>query len=148
MDTMDDTKPKQKPRGRAVVNPILSPEWRDKAFNLARQGYGQKEILRELCTSANMWYNSMRDPEIQRYLHSLRDLAEAWWLAEGRNNMNNKNYNWQLYNAQMRIRFGYNLTAAAASVTVDGETPSDTPSIAISINVRSPQTTTDNADKA
>jgi len=146
MDT--NSKPtKQKPRGRAVTNPILSPEWRDKAFELARQGYGQKEILRELCTSANMWYNGMKDPEIQRYLHSLRDLAEAWWLAEGRNNINNKNYNWQLYNAQMRIRFGYNLTAATAAVTVDGETPADTPSISIHINVRSPQNT-DNADKA
>ena len=145
---MDDTKPTKKQRAKTLIyNPIATPEWQAKAFDLARQGYGPKEIMRELCTTQQQWYHSRSDPEIQRYLHSLRDLAEAWWLAEGRNNINNKNYNWQLYNAQMRIRFGYNLTAAAtAAVTVDGETPSDTPSISININVRSPQNT--DADKA
>lgn len=54
------------------------------------------------------WRQDKTKTAFNRKIDELLEAAEAWWMRQGRTNLNNRQFNTQLYNLNMVNRFKWN----------------------------------------
>lgn len=80
--------------------------WKEKLMALSEEGAGIAEILKEIGISRNRHDAYMKDtPEYSAAFEDARLISEAWWMKQGRDNLNNKNYNNTMWIFNMKNRF-------------------------------------------
>lgn len=82
--------------------------WEKKVLTEYSQGASDDEIVALLKTTVNtfkLWYSKY--PLFQKIISNGQVLAKAWWLRMGRENLNNKQFNYQGWFMQMKNLYGW-----------------------------------------
>ncbi len=86
------------------------PEMCERVVALMSEGSSITEVAADLGITRetlNQWEKDDRKPEFAQALSHGRELAEAWWLREGRTNLTNKEFSYTGWYMNMKNRFGW-----------------------------------------
>lgn len=76
--------------------------------DIYNDGGSDVEVASALGLTLNKFYELCDElPELNTIVELGRTIAEAWWMAKGRGNLWNKEFNSSLYNFQMKNRYGW-----------------------------------------
>lgn len=92
---------------RKAWNQKTIPEVED----LMRNGGSIIEACQIMGICKETFYRWLKDPTktaFRRKMDELMEASEAWWTRQGRENLNNRNFNSVLYNLNMVNRFKWN----------------------------------------
>ena len=93
---------------RSVGRPSLyRPEYGDKVIELGEQGLSVVEMAAEIGVARNTLETEWPDkhPEFSQAFARARDLSQAWWERQGRENLLADKFQAQLYSRSMSARF-------------------------------------------
>jgi len=95
--------------GRPLITLKDLPEgWEDEILNLSRIGGSIVEIAVLLDISRKSLYNLLdRDDNFLHTINKCKRLCEAWWVKQGRVQLENKDFSSSLYYMNMKNRFGW-----------------------------------------
>ena len=82
----------------------------DRLIELMSDGCSVIEVAAELgVTRAAMylWAKDPRKPEFAEAMKHGKDMSEAWWMTQGRLNINNNKFNAAVWYMNMKNRFGW-----------------------------------------
>jgi hypothetical protein len=85
-------------------------DWRREALNLYDQGAFDREVMRELDLTPEMWRVLTESPNYREFSEVVeigRAFSAAWWETQGRKNLNNSKFNTALYKSMMSNHFGW-----------------------------------------
>lgn len=89
------------------------PEMCEIIIEMMREGASKTEVCAKLGISRETM-NQWRNPESEYYHESFSDalkegesLSKAWWLEQGRKNLQNKNFNYVGWYMNMKNRHGW-----------------------------------------
>ena len=86
----------------------LPKNWNDLIFKEMEVGASKQEIKVLLHISNDLFERFMKeDKEFSEAVSYGVELAEAWWLRQGRTNLKNKQFNYGGWYMQMKNRFGW-----------------------------------------
>lgn len=99
--------PRRYGRTRGVRAPEDLPiDFEDQMEDLGRQGFSITEARARFDIGASLWSKWYREwPDFHEIVNRFLTLAEAFWLAFGRDNLGNKFFNAGLYTTCMAMRF-------------------------------------------
>ncbi|MEM4167803.1 MAG: hypothetical protein QW328_06895 [Nitrososphaerota archaeon] len=82
--------------------------WIQKIIDIYSIGGSDVEVCAEIrCTMDKFMELYNTNDAFKQAIDLGRILSKAWWYRQGRENLNNRNYNSALYNFQMKNRFGW-----------------------------------------
>lgn len=97
--------PNTSPQTEMAVTP---PSKTDIIRSIYTEGGSDVEVASALSITLNKYYELCDEiPELNTIAELGRTVAEAWWMAKGRSNLWNKEFNSSLYNFQMKNRYGW-----------------------------------------
>lgn len=86
----------------------LPKGWKAKVLKEMGEGASQKEIMAELKIGSQLFYDLVkRDKEFSNTIKKGIEMAEAWWMKQGRINLKAKRFNAVLWYMNMKNRFGW-----------------------------------------
>ena len=95
--------------GRKVQYKIedLPTDFYDRIISWMREeGMSKKEVCSELNVSASAHARFLKESEEYKEAFEIgKSFAEAWWMKQGRKNLENKGFNVGIYAFQMKNRF-------------------------------------------
>ena len=87
---------------------IKLPDWVEKVRELYDEGASDVEICKELRWSQKQFEEQYNQSEGFRALIDFGRLsAKAWWISQGRKNLQNRSFGTPLYIAYMKNNFGW-----------------------------------------
>lgn len=99
------------------------PEWIEKVRELYDEGASDVEICKELRWSQKQFDDQYNQSEGFRALIDFGRLSsKAWWISQGRKNLQNRSFGTPLYALHMKNRFGW---AEKQETTSNGKDVSD-----------------------
>lgn len=97
-------------------------KWRDTILAMYDQGASDREIMRYLNLTPAAW-QMLRDDIVTSDFGELIELGKmyswAWWEAQGRKNLNTKQFNASLWTINMKNRFGWSEKSEQSLTNVD-----------------------------
>ena len=86
----------------------LPVNWKSLILKEMGSGASQKEIMAELKIGSQLFYDLIkRDEEFSNTIKKGIELAEAWWMKQGRINLQNRKFSAVLWYMNMKNRFGW-----------------------------------------
>lgn len=109
---------KKNPVGRPIKTTANSlPEnWKEIIYTMSAEGCSDVEIRAALITAGGiksasiekLWYALQeREEEFYLTIKSAKELCQAWWEKQGRENLNSKFFQTGCWYANMKNRFGW-----------------------------------------
>lgn len=89
---------------------LLPKGWASIAADMYKDGASDTEIKAKLKVTTGLWDSLYNDPLASNFREVVdfgRMLAKAWWLSEGRSNLQNKIFNANLWHMNMKNRYGW-----------------------------------------
>ena len=105
-----------------------SPEWRKTMLSMYDQGASDSEIMKELGLSLGSWeslYADVMESDFKEIVDYGRLMARAWWDAQGRINLFNKQFNTSLWVINMKNRFGWSEKTEQSLTNIDYKSKDD-----------------------
>lgn len=86
----------------------LPENWQNTILELSSEGASIVELSVELGISRDTFYAlSEREPIFFDTVKKCKELCEAWWVRNGRTNLNNKDFNYTGWYMNMKNRFNW-----------------------------------------
>ena len=86
----------------------LPDDWNEIMLKLYAVGASDTEVRAELNMTTRLWNRlMMTDPSFEDVVQYGKTLCLAWWMKQGRTNLDNRGFNAQLYNINMQNRFNW-----------------------------------------
>jgi len=86
----------------------LPEGWKQSIINLSKEGAAIIELSVELGISRPTFYAlSEREEEFFDTVNKCKDLSEAWWMRQGRVQLENKDFSFTGWYMNMKNRFGW-----------------------------------------
>lgn len=86
----------------------LQPNWKECIINLSKQGASIVELAVELNISRTTLYSLCeKDEEFMNTIKECKRYCEAWWVAKGRTELENKEFSYTGWYMNMKNRFGW-----------------------------------------
>lgn len=104
---MATKKTQKRPVGRPKKTLDVLPDgWQDIMMTMAQNGASQCEIQNTLDIDDNLWYKFIeREPTFREAFARAKRACKAWWEAQGRQNMKDRDFNNALWAFNMKNRF-------------------------------------------
>ena len=108
--------PKPLGRPKETVEQRLSGNWKSSMLSLYEKGASDVEVRATLgkefdkrgYISDDLWYRWIEEePDFSRTVKAGKLLSELWWQAQGRVNLENKDFSATLWYMNMKNRFGW-----------------------------------------
>jgi len=100
----------------------LPDDWKKTMLDLYEAGASDTEVRAELEVTPRLWKSlMMTDPSFEEVVLYGKTLCLAWWMRQGRTNLDNRGFNAQLYNINMQNRFNW----SSKGSTVEGDDTDD-----------------------
>lgn len=104
----------------------LPDNWKETMLGLYSQGASDTEVRSELGMTAKLWHMLLlTDTSFEDVVHYGKTLCLAWWMKQGRLNLDNKAFNAQLYNINMQNRFNWSSKGSTIGETDDDDYESE-----------------------
>lgn len=103
-------------------------DWKREALNMYDQGAFDREVMRELDLTPEMWrvlYDSVEYSDFRELVEVGRAFSAAWWETQGRKNLNNPKFNTALYKSMMSNHFGWSDKSETSMTRLDFSNMSD-----------------------
>lgn len=82
--------------------------WEQTMLDMSSDGASIVELAVELGISRDTFYNiSEREPRFSDTVKKCKELCEAWWVRNGRTNLNNKDFSYTGWYMNMKNRFNW-----------------------------------------
>lgn len=96
-------------RGRPRIELSDLPDnWQQTLLDMSSEGASIVELAVELGISRDTFYNiSEREVVFSDTVKQCKELCEAWWLKNGRTNLNNKDFSYTGWYMNMKNRFNW-----------------------------------------
>jgi len=95
--------------------------WDAKVIELMSHGASAVEVRAELRISQSLWDRlSKEEGEFSITIKKAKELCEAWWLRQGRENLQNSKFSPTLWYMNMKNRFGWR-DRQETNLRTDGE---------------------------
>ena len=86
----------------------LPKKWKNTILKMKKDGASDVEVRVALDISQELWERFIKEiDEFSITIKKGKDLCEAWWLAHGRKQLENKQFNMVLWYMNMKNRFGW-----------------------------------------
>ena len=100
----------------------LPDDWKELMLKLYAAGASDTEVRAELNMTTRLWNRlMMTDQSFEDVVQYGKTLCLAWWMKQGRTNLDNRGFNAQLYNINMQNRFNW----SSKGSTVEGDESQD-----------------------
>lgn len=87
----------------------LPSNWKEQMLALYKAGASDTEVRSELNITIRLWNTlKLTDPSFEEVVTQGKTYAKAWWMTQGRSNLENKNFNAVLYKIMMQNMFNWN----------------------------------------
>lgn len=98
----------------------LPSNWKQTMVSMYKVGASDTEVRAELSMTYKLWKRLlMTDPSFEDVVNFGKTLAKAWWMTQGRVNLQNREFNANLYKINMQNRFNWNDKVASADESDD-----------------------------
>lgn len=85
----------------------LPENWQEQILDLYSSGCSDYEVMHEMRLHNRLFRQLMTDPEFAEVIEFGRQASRAWWEKQGRLNLQNKEFNANLWRINVQARLGW-----------------------------------------